>query len=483
MKNRVLLTPSEIAEVTNGYWVGNTDNLKIKSITNGIINNNIVDSLWIVRNPDNWGEKVPNTLNNIPRMIEQGASSIVVEVKDKNYIESYKVIPFLLVNNTRKALYSIAEASSRKAQAIKKVQITGTEGKTSFKYFLSALTNKQINTYFQKTSANMQVPILLSLANIKSSTELTVIEISCPAKGLGKSRSELVNPSIAIITNVNPSHLNSHGGLDELISDKAESVIGLKPNGFCLVNRDSDNFDTLVSKIRQFRRDINIKTYGSHSNADSYVVNSEFKDLGWNITASINGKYVTYRVNKVHEHIPGASVGVLLTVDLLGLDIEMAARDFSMLEEWFVSSGEINRIKMDEKNSFIFYDQHFSITEIALKSSLNDVNRINVKGKKIAVISGEYNCDKYTEEVHLRIGNYINESDIDYLYTVGEYINISTSVLNNKSIHKGHFEDIRQCTEKVLSIVEPNDLLLVKGMTKLNFKYLANSIYKRYGIK
>ncbi len=482
MQDKILLTPTEVAEVTNGVWVGDISHLQIMSITNGILNNHLTHSLWIVRNPEHWGEKVPNTLKNIPRMIAKGSSCIIVQAKDRKHIEQYINIPFLLVSNTRKALFSLAAASSKKSQAIKKVQITGTEGKTSFKYLLSSLAGKQVNTFFQKSSANMQVPILLSLANIKSETELTVIEISCPAKDLGRKRSELISPDIAIITNVNPSHLNSHGGLEELISDKAESVIGLKKQGICLINRDSDNFEALISKVQQFRNDIKIKSYGVHRDADSYVIESEFKDLGWNVTASINGKEISYRVNKVQEHVPGASVGVLSVIDLLGLDITVAAKDFSELDEWFESSGKINEINMGKGNKFLFYDQHFSITEAALKSSLNDINRIQVNGKKIAVISGEYNCAEFTEEVHLRIGDYINNSDIDCLYTVGEHINISLGKLKKQSIHKGHFESIQSCTEKVLSTIAPNDLLLIKGMTKLNFNYLADTIYRKYNV-
>ncbi len=479
MNNSIILTVNELSKVTNGKWIGDTSSLEINAITNGILHNNILNAMWITRNPENWGKEVPNTVINIKNMIQKAASCILIEERFQDQIQLYNDIPFLVVKDTRKALYHIANASSKKSEYLKKVQITGTEGKTSFKYALSFLTSKQINTFSQESSANMQVPILISLSNIKKSTQLSIIEISCPAKDLGKNRSNIVHPDIAVITNVNPSHLNSHGSLDNLISNKAESVIGIKENGYCIVNADTENFDTLIKKIKSFRNDINIVTYGINNFSNAKVIQAKFHNLGWDIEANINGKHLIYRVNRVQEHIPTTSVGVLLCVDLLGLDINKASKDLMRLDKWFESSGSIYK-KQINNGSFLFYDQHFSVTEIAMKSALNDLNRIKVYGKKIVVISGEYNSDIYTEEIHKRIGEYLNNTEIDYLYTVGEHINISINTLKNKFIHKQHFDNIESCSATICKEIKENDLLFIKGMTKLNFKYLSDFIHKKY---
>lgn len=477
----ILLNVAEISDVTEGSWVGDTSKLQINSVTNGILNCYGTGDLFIVRNPEHWGEQVPNTLTRIPKVIQKGVSAIVVEEQDKGFIEKYsQFVPFLIVKNTRVALFEIAKASSKKARSIKKVQITGTEGKTSFKYFLSFLVGRQKNIFYQESSANMQVPILLSLANIKKNTEVSVIEISCPAKGLGENRSQLISPDIAVITNVNPSHLNSHGGLNELIENKAASVLGVKSGGFCVVNAETDNFDRLVKQIKAFRPDIQVKTYGNVEGSDSCVIKAVFTNLGWDITASILGQEVAYRVNHVQEHVPNASIGILMVVSLLGLDVVKAAKDIEQVSSTYKSSGLIKQMPISEKGSFIFYDQHFSMTEVALRSAISDIKNIKVTGKKIAVISGEYNSDKFTEEVHLRIGSYLNNSDIDCLYTVGEHIDISTDRLKNKSIHKGHFSNIEVCSEHVLSAISPGDLVFIKGMTKLNFEYLSKIINAKY---
>jgi len=478
---KILLSIEEIAGATEGSWVGNTSKLQINSITNGILNCYGAGDLFIVRNSEHWGEQVPNTLTRIPKVIKRGVAAIIVEEQDREFIEAYsQFVPFLIVKNTRVALFEIAKASSKKSRPIKKVQITGTEGKTSFKYFLSFVAGRQKNVFYQESSANMQVPILLSLANIKENTKISIIEISCPAKGLGENRSQLISPDIAVITNVNPSHLNSHGGLNELIENKAASVLGVKEAGFCVVNAETDNFDQLVKKIKAFRPDVQVRTYGNIDSSDSYIIKAVFTNLGWDITASILGQTISYRVNHVQEHVPNASLGILMVASLLGLNVVKAAKDIELVRTTYKSSGLIKKMALNEEGSFIFYDQHFSMTEVALRSALEDIKNIKVAGKKIAVISGEYNSDKFTEEVHLRIGSYINNSDIDCLYTVGDHIDISTSILKNKSIHKGHFSDIEECSKHVLNAISLGDLVFIKGMTKLNFEYLSNIINKNY---
>mgnify|MGYP000167287143 CR=1 FL=1 len=477
----ILLNAVEIEKATGGTWVGGISELKINSVTNGILNRYGLGDLFFVRNSEHWGEGVPDTFARIPQVINKGVAAIVIEEQDSDRIDEFKrLIPFLVVKNTRIALFELAKASSKKARSIKKVQITGTEGKTSFKYFLSMILDKQKTVFFQESSANMQVPILLSLANIKANTDISVIEISCPAKGLGENRSQLITPDVAVITNVNPSHLNSHGGLQELISDKAESVLGVKKGGVCVVNSETDNFDLLIKKIKEFRSDIQIRTYGNTNASDSYVMQANFTDLGWDVTASIFGRRVSYRVNHVQEHAPSASVGILMVADILGLDVVQAAKELEFVNSTYKSSGLIKEMPIGDGGSFIFYDQHFSMTEVALRSAINDIKNISVTGKKIAVISGEYNSDKFTEEMHLRMGEYINNSDIDYLYTVGEHVDISTAVLEKKEIHRGHFDDIESCSNHVIGVISSGDLLFIKGMTKLNFEYLSNAVNEQF---
>jgi len=480
MDNSIILTVNEIEEITGGYWIGKSADIEISGfvISQKDIKKN---NMMIATLPQYWGKNIGNSHNNFSKKIQLGVSSFMLE---KAFVDSHDMLPdapVLVVKNTRNALQNIAIASREKSQAVR-IQVTGTEGKTGFKYALNYLIEQQAQCYARETSANLTTPILLSLTSLKESTEFTIIEVSCPQPNRCSDRSKIIRPSLAVITNLNISHMNTHGSMQHLIDHKAESLEGLIEAGHCLINEDTALYSEFIDTVNKFKKVNFIKYSAVNENADGFLIEKVFQDLGWNVKAKIANKEYSYRINKVQEHWPLTSVGLLLAISVLGLDVKSSAKDFEGFVASWDSMGSINKHSIGNDKNFIFYDQHFSITEAALKSALNDVSRIEVGGKKVAVISGEHNSDEFSTETHERIAAHIDRSDIDILYTVGEYSELIVNSLKNTSIFKGHFFKVEQLSDILLNTISENDLLFVKGMTKLNFKYLSEEINKKFRV-
>ena len=342
------------------------------------------------------------------------------------------------------------------------------------------MISKQATCFAQKTSANITIPILFSICSIKKSSEFTIIEVSCPQPNRCIERSELISPNLAIITNLNQSHMNTHGSIENLIKHKFESLSGLTKDGTCVINEDTDLFKEFVELSKKQKQDINFNTYSAQNkNANAFLIEALFEDLSWKVKAQIGDEIVEYKINKIQGHWPLTSVGLLLEIKLLGLDVKKASLDMENFTIGWDSMGKISKMSIDN-GFFLFYDQHFSITEKALKSALEDVKRIKVKGKKIVVLSGELNSSDYAIDVHKRIAKYINDTDIDMLYTVGEHMDVMLDELDNYNCFKGHFFNTKQLKNTLLGSIEKDSLVFIKGMTKLNFKLLSDSIYNKF---
>lgn len=473
----MILSIEEFTKESQGYWI-NQPPEEIAGICIGLKNSEqgfmMVETL-----PEYWGSAIPNSHRRFTEKVQAGISCFMME---KSFVETTDQLPdqpILVVKNTFEAFKRIAIAI-REASTAKRVQVTGSEGKTGFKYALNYLISQQADSYAQETSANLTAAIFLSFSRLKPETEYTVIEISCPQPNRCSQRSRIIQPDLAVITNLNISHMNTHGSVEKLIQHKAESLDGLKPGGKCLINEDTGYY-TEFMQYMQGRKDVSYITYSyQNEQADGNLIKQTFGDLGWDVEARIAGVNYQYRVNRIQEHWPLTSVGILVAIHELGLDVEQATQDFKTFNLGWDSMGEINFHALDEQRQFLFYDQHFSITETALKSALNDVSRIQVEGKKIAVISGEHNSDHYAGETHQRIAKHIDASDIDLLFTVGEYAEGIVNALEDDSIFQGHFFKIEQLSHCLINRIAVNDLLFIKGMTKLNFRYLSDKINQRF---
>jgi len=476
---RIVLSPEQMAVATNGRWIGNIEDLQITAAAlwpNAIR----IGSLAVAAAPEKWKQAKGDTHLHILKMIAKGASAVMV---DEAWVQAQKTLPdilLLVVDSTFVAVEQLGVASRNTSKA-KRVLITGTEGKTGIKYALEHVISKQAPCYAHLSSANLTIPILFSLINIKETSEYTVVECSCPQPKRGSMRSKLVAPNMCIITNLNESHLNSHGSIAKLLQHKLEILDGLESSGTIILNKNTQLYEQFVALMNVQKPNLSSHfTFGrKEQNVDAYVEKAEFNALGWDVEASIRGKKLAYRINRVPGHFPDSSVGVLLAVDLLGLDVEQAARDFASHDLFFESMGTIQRLAIND-GSFLFYDQHFSVTEIAMKSALSDVARFEVPGRKIVVISGELNSAEHAQEMHERFATYLDSTDIDILYTVGEHMEITVKAMKNVACFRGHFFDSTHLIDLLLSQIAPGDLLFIKGMTRLNFKAIADAVYQKF---
>src|SRR5437762_643339 len=79
---------------------------------------------------------------------------------------------------------------------------------------------------------------------------------------------KLVRPHAAVITGVEPVHLEFFNSVNDIARAKAEIFAGLEPDGAALLNRDNDRFDLLAELARAagVRR---IVGFGEHPQAEA----------------------------------------------------------------------------------------------------------------------------------------------------------------------------------------------------------------------
>ncbi|MCD6329535.1 MAG: UDP-N-acetylmuramoyl-L-alanyl-D-glutamate--2,6-diaminopimelate ligase [Candidatus Cloacimonetes bacterium] len=172
----------------------------------------------------------------VNKALEKGASAILLE--DEAYVSKGKDIPFIKIQNTRKALALIAAAFyGFPARKLKVIGVTGTDGKTTtstiihqilndagYKTGLITSINAIIGDKAFQTGFHTTTPDALSLQKylaemVASGSEYAIIETS--SHGLAQYRVEACEYDIAVLTNITSEHLDFHKSRDEYISAKA----------------------------------------------------------------------------------------------------------------------------------------------------------------------------------------------------------------------------------------------------------------------
>ena len=102
------------------------------------------------------------------------------------------------------------------------------------------------------------------------------------------------------------------------------------------------------------------------------------------------------------------------------------------------------------------------------------------KGKrKIAVLGDILELGDYSKEIHSKIGYDILNTSIDILITIGEnskYINEITDKKLKDNIY--HFDKEEECHSLLDNLLQPNDVILIKGSHGIHLDNLVKYLLK-----
>ena len=143
----------------------------------------------------------------------------------------------LVPDDTFPALAALGRAVRDRAAATV-VAITGSTGKTSTKDILAAICSPRRRTVAAEASYNNEIGVPLTLCRLEPNTEVCIVELAMRGMGEIAALAEIARPSVAVITNVGPAHLERVGSLEAVVEAKGELVAALPPGGVAIVPED-----------------------------------------------------------------------------------------------------------------------------------------------------------------------------------------------------------------------------------------------------
>lgn len=158
----------------------------------------------------------------LARALAAGARGAVVRAGTAP-LDGLRLFP---VPDTLRALGDLARAA-RRGIGGPVVAVTGSNGKTSTKEMLAAVLRTRYRTHATRANDNNLVGIPLTILAAPVDTEALVIEAGANQPGEIPRAREIIEPTVAVITNVQPSHLEGFGSLEAILTEKLALVAGV----------------------------------------------------------------------------------------------------------------------------------------------------------------------------------------------------------------------------------------------------------------
>ena len=410
--------------------------------------------------------------------IENGAKAAIINKIPKDLPKNF---PFILVNNSVEALYSIAKYSRKKYKG-RVIAITGSVGKTSTKDILTKMLSTFGVTHSSQKSFNNHLGVPLTLANIPKNADYVICEIGMNSKGEIEPLSKLVAPDVAVITNISAAHLASFKNLREIAYEKASICFGLKKNGLLIFSVDNKFYELVNNFVKE--RKLKSVTFGSNENAEISIKNiSHLKNKSYGSLLIKNKVFTNFSIGALGSHQLKNCLAALAVILSYDLSLEKALKE---LKDWVPRDGRGNfldvNLKYKLKNIRIrVIDESYNSNPTSLNASLEILKSVQFDTKKssrkIAILGDMLELGVKEKEFHRDIANNSNIFSFDTVHCVGSLMKELYLELpqEKKGLLVSNPSDL---LSHILINAEDRDIYLIKGSNSIGLSFIANKLYK-----
>ena len=365
------------------------------------------------------------------------------------------------VEDTTKALLKLAKGYQRLFK-LKKVAITGSNGKTTTKEMTKAVLSMKFNTHATKGNFNNHIGVPMTLFQLKHSHEAAVVEMGTSGPNEIRPLSLATEPDIAVITNIGASHLERLGDLDGVFNEKINIVAGLKKGGTLIVNAD----DERLCKVKA-TKNYKVVTFGVRRG----VLKPE--KLKW--TENLCADFYIGRTHFV-LNVPGDhNLYDALAAIAVGEALRIPKGDIAKALAGFTSTSMRMEIKV--ANGFKVISDCYNANPSSTKMALQTLGNMKVAGLRIAVLGDMLELGKESGNLHKQIGAMVPEMNFDLLLAVGKEAKKYVEGAKSRGMKNVfHFDSVDEAVNHLSQTVAEGDVVLVKGSRGMHMEKVVDAL-------
>ena len=287
--------------------------------------------------------------------------------------------------------------------------VTGSVGKTTTKNFVNCVYSAHARTFCNITNGNTFEYVGFELQRFDRKAKFFVQEVNESDPRNALNASEVLRPEIAIITNMDKSHIGEFGSEEAIMKAICEITAGMDQNGTVILNADDPNSRKVSFRQNTIRVAIQDQTADCIAkNVVSDAEHIEF-DLSYrgeqaHLRVPITGTHNAY--NAMMAYVAGRVSGIPIDTIKKGL---LRYRPLGFRQNTYRSGGNL------------IYADCYNASAKSIRSALEVIQAQPRKpgGRKIAILGDIGEIDGFKEDIYQDVADSVSASDVDILITFG----------------------------------------------------------------
>ena len=237
------LTLRQLLEAVNGTLLGDFDDLDAQAVQVSTDSRNITPGCLFIPLE---GERFDGH-SFIQAALEAGAAGCLTARERESYLPGRF---YIKVRSTQRALWELARYY-KKLFPIPFIAVTGSVGKTTTKDMTAAVLGARFCVHKTEGNFNNDIGVPLTLLRLEAQHEVCVVELGMDHAGEIDNLARLVEPDMALITNIGDAHIENLGSRENIFKAKCEIFPHLKRDGLAVLNGDDPLLASLEGTLAQ----------------------------------------------------------------------------------------------------------------------------------------------------------------------------------------------------------------------------------------
>jgi UDP-N-acetylmuramoyl-tripeptide--D-alanyl-D-alanine ligase len=332
------------------------------------------------------------------------------------------------------------------------VGITGSVGKTSVKDIASALLPGRVHA--NRENLNTEIGLPLTVLEAPAETELLVLEMAMRGPGQIAELAAIAEPSVAVITNVGPVHVELLGSVEAIAAAKAEILAALPAEGAVVVPVEAGELESHLGAAPSLLR------FGPGGDIDAIE-----QRVGEGVTEAT----IVTPAGRARFHFPFTERHNLANaLAAIGAGVALGAPLEEMADRAAnIGFSRFRGERLELGDGIVLVNDCYNANPVSMRAALDHLASIE-SSRRIAVLGEMAELGPGAAAYHREIGGHARALGIDMLVGVGE----PAREYDPDEL----VGDPTEAAELLAAQLAPGDTILVKGSRAAGLETVAETL-------
>ena len=394
--------------------------------------------------------------------LEAGAAGCLTARERESYLPGKF---YIKVRSTQRALWELAKYY-KKLFPIPFIAITGSVGKTTTKDMTAAVLGARFRVHKTEGNFNNDIGVPLTLLKLERKHEVCVVEMGMDHAGEIDYLGRLVEPDMALITNIGDAHIENLGSRENIFKAKCEIFPHLKQDGLAVLNGDDPMLSTLRGTLPQRT------VFAGSGDGLDYTARDLDSDNVGHLSCRIKTPRSQFQADipALGSHMIYPTLMAAAAAEALGMAPDEIVRGIGA---FLPTKMRMNIIRC--KGDIVILNDAYNANPQSMRAAAAVLGDAGQKRHKVAVVGDMKELGAGSEQFHRAVGGYFAQAGADRLIAVGDLARFMAQGAKDAGLEQAdYFPTLDEAKNALSREVRAGATILVKASRSMAFEKIVD---------